>query len=90
VYTVQVWVGQYYLGDPGVLGEEIFSEPEGRVSPEVAAWLVVESQAYEGDRTRPHYLDERAEMRAVYPTRIPFPQYTVRVYYAPPELPAGS
>ena len=55
-------------------------------SLEQPTWFVVRTTAYELGKGHPHWLDGVAELRAVYPTRNPFPQETLRVYYYRPEV----
>jgi hypothetical protein len=82
VVTIPKWTAQYYLEDPSVLNVDLDFESLEKLS--APTWFALKTERYELGEGQPHWLDGRAEMRAVYPQRIPFPQTTIRVYYYRP------
>jgi hypothetical protein len=79
LYAHSSWAGRYYLGSDAVKNVDL--EFQGLDALAGDTWFVVKSTEWERGEGRPHWLDDKAELRAAYPTRTAFPQDTVRVYH---------
>jgi hypothetical protein len=83
LYTLNFWGGRFYLRDPGVQSVFDFPGLHALATERRSAWFVVKSTDEEiGGRAV--WLDGHADLLAVYPTRYPHPQTTLRVYHFRP------
>jgi hypothetical protein len=76
-------VGMYYMQDPSVN----WVQPEDHrtlVRSTDPTWIVTETTNIEARGAYPHWLDDKARLVLVLPTRTALPQTTVRVYYYNP------
>jgi hypothetical protein len=78
VVAREKWAGSFYLEDSTVRSIDI--DFDGLDTPEGNPWFVVK-QVLVKPRKRDHWLHEKAQLRAFFGSRIPYPQYTVSVYY---------
>jgi hypothetical protein len=79
LYAHSSWAGRYYLESDRVANVDL--DFQGLDSLDRDTWFVVKSTGFETGEGRPHWLDGKAELRAAYPTRVAYPQDTVRVYF---------
>jgi len=71
VVSYHSWEGMYYLQDNGI--QNIRFDFDGLDTVQRDTWFVLKSKDSE-------FLDGHATLRAAFPTRTPYPQYTIHVY----------
>jgi len=91
VYSTNAPGAQYYLSDPEISGDPLYDDFSDLADIDTPVWFVVSTTSYDQGAGRRHPLDDQAALRAVFGTRVRYPQTTLRVYYRPaPAAPVGS